>query len=846
MGITIRKCTYKIWKNGAEIKARFKGPASFKRSETYALMDRARVFAVDTESLTKDGRLTTLLTPVHFHDAGVTIETLDGRGMLHKLFEQVFARPGFAEHEEAPSDTAQRPKRQREPGSKAYRTNPERDGDRHSVDPVLSVWFNMPYDFGRLASDSPYMLRAVAAGAKSYRLTISDRFELEVRRMILGSAPSFDWRIRDKANKQIVRMLGIDLVGYWKTSLAKAAKAIGVTEKVDIEATIEGVYEKTFESFTPEEWRLFQLYGLGDVQTTLELYHRTTELLVQIDPGVVKKTGVIPPSAPGASAKIVFQKAFTCHPDIDSWERYPAWADQMGARAYFGGRAFCRRPGIFKRQKVVDLKSAYPFQTALLPDPVTVKMRAVRAGPFRLNDYRGTYGVLCVSGDGLDSMIPAFRQHDAERHGRLRYVAGPFERAWVTIPELVIGVVRGAIRIDQIHEGVVMQGSPEKSFLRAGIKDFFKIKEDHRLLNKALSDLAKLLANSLYGKLIEIITTDYLIAEVIPVCNFYEKQLVCEAIAAIFASAGEPDNLEDLYWGDTDEERAKALDAFHAFDSVGRFPVEKRGGHAVIDYMHALEWGGAAHEPDKYLPLSEFVRSFKDYKCGQYFFPLYGAQITGATSAMLGLMADCIDAYQGDTDSVHAPLPEGIHTLEEHPGFDRYFELMAEAGYPSPRVINGETIGGIPGISGLGTWESETPDPSTESVFVRPKVYSHAFAKADKGGSFHKQAKHGFARFDSPAVQLALSQTNEPREERFKKASVLRQANLHDAMKTLLTTGHYAYDAKRSPRKLREAIRSGLPVGEFTSRPMNMTLAPDPNTWTDEDGYVHWTRLGRL
>lgn len=837
MSRAYRDWTCKLWKNGAEIGAHFNGPEVFRAAKTYDLLPRERVFAVDTESLTSNGRLTTVLTPVHFHDRGVVVETRDGRGMLHELFAAVFAREGFAEHEARDSRTKQRARRTRKNGSQW------RDGDRQSVNPVLSVWFNMPYDFGRLAADVPYILRSVAAGAPSYRIRVSDRFELEVRRMIFGSAPSFDWRIRDVGAKSIVRMLGIDLTGYWKTSLAKAARALGVTEKIDVETQIEGVYEKPLESFSPEQWALFKLYGLGDVQTTLELYHRTAELLTRVDARVVRRTGVIPASAPGASAKIVFAKAFDCHPEIDAWERYPTWADQMGARSYFGGRAFCTRPGIFRRMKTLDLKSAYPLQMALLPDPVTVRMAREHACRYGAEEYmqarfvaryRGRYGVLCVSGRGTDDKMPAFREHDRQRSGRLRYVAGEFKKQWVTIPELVIGMVRGALIIDCVHDGVTMNGTPDQSFLRAGVRDFFAIKEDKEN-EKALRDLAKLLANSLYGKLIEVVLQDYLIAEHVPCPRFKAHAEICESIALLFASAGEPASLDALYWGSSP---ARSEDARKFFDTcdLKQYPDAKRGAEAIAAYVEALEWAGEPSEAGPYISVAEFVRTHKAYKCGQYFMPLYASQVTGATSAMVGLMASCLDAYQGDTDSVHCPLPEGVESLTELPGFERYFALMAEAGYASPRRLStGETVNGVPGVDSLGTWEEETPSPSTESILVRPKVYSHAFA-AEK----HKQAKHGFARFHTPEVEKAMRDAAIPREEREKNVSAVRATELHEAMRTLYTTGSYAYDARRAPRKLREAIRTGLPVGEFVPRAMAMTLAPDPNTWKDDRGFVHW------
>jgi hypothetical protein len=571
----------------------------------------------------------------------------------------------------------------------------------------------------------------------------------------------------------------------------------------------------------------------------------------------VRKTGVIPPSAPGAAARIVFAKAFDCHPEIDSWERYPAWADQMGAEAYFGGRAFCVRPGVHARMATLDLKSAYPFQMALLPDPVTVQTIPVEPEEFEgasgeayfLDTFKGKYGILYVSGESFDDVMPAFRVHDAARNGRLRYVAGKFWDVPVTIPELVIGVLRGALRIDAVSRGVVMVGDPEKSFLRKGIGDFFAIKED-KSKEKALRDLAKLLANSTYGKLVEVRKGEYMIGGILPMRPFEERALVARSIARVFASSGEV-RREECYWGDGEPQEERAWQAFRetvAFE--GGFA--QRPERAIGAYVDALDVAGVACAPGPVVPVAEYVRGHKEYSCGHYFMPLYGAQITGATSAMVGLMAHCIDAWQGDTDSCHAILPEGIDKIADLPGVPRYFEIMKEAGYPSPYVVKGVTYGGIPGMGALGIWEEECDTPSVESVLVRPKLYSHKFVGVEKAkrpwnpeGITFKQAKHGFAKFHSPHVESALKDTQVPREKRSERAAFERQRGLHEAMRELHESGTFAYATRRSPRRLKEAVKNGTEVGEFTSREMTMILSRDPNTWLDQDGVVRWIPEGK-
>lgn len=893
-----RTTTFELWKDGGVVQAKFHGSPHFRRAETTRPLARERVFAVDTESLVagEGGArgLKTLLVPVHFEKRTVVLETPDGRGCLEKLFDEVFAQPGYAVPEVRPSRSAPRADvAWTEETPTGTRTKRKRPGRRTTYEPVLSVWFNLPYDMGRLLSDSRHSLRAIASGADSYRVQVG-KYELEVVRMIFGSASSFEWFIRgpsepgpqkgsrspaQRTEQRIVRMLGLDLTGYWKAALATVAKAAGVTAKDDVESKIEDVYERPRESFSQAEWEMFRAYAAGDTITTLELYHRTVELLADIDERVIRKNGVIPPSAPGASARIVFAKAFDAHPEMDTWSRYPAWADQMGCDAYFGGRAFCTEPGVHSRMATLDLKSAYPFQMSLLPDPVTVEMVLVEPKEYGegkqtdfVADFKGQYGVLYVRGEGLDDVMPAFRVHDAERAGRLKYVAGPFDQVAVTIPELVIGVLRGALRVDAIVRsptrnmaGVRMVGSAEHSFLRAGMRDFFGIKEDKEN-EQALRDMAKLLMNSAYGKLIEVKKGEFTVAEGFPMRRFVKKREVCGSIARIYASSGLTD--KETYWGDSEEEREHARGYYRrAFEEPwaqqGDQSPSAGAADAVRSYVEALDSADVAAKGDDAVKIGHYLRSFKKYDCGQFFMPIYGAQITGATSAMVGLMAHVTGALQGDTDSVHVRLPEGVNKIGDLASKERYFQIMAEAGYPSPRMVRNadgklECVGGVPGLGKIGIWEEECPEPSVESVLVRPKLYSHLFnakppeprsGASDVGPTpdpasppqEFKQAKHGFAKFHTPAVEAA-HKSRGTREERAKAANLERKRGLHAAMRELLESGVFEYATRRSPRRLREAIVHNLEVGEFTSREMKMVLARDPNTVTGVDGIVRWKR----
>jgi hypothetical protein len=913
----VRSRSFRVWKNGQIVSARFEGSEYFHRPALHERLSKDRIFAVDTESLSVGGKLSTVLIPLRFHDWGELLETPAGMGMLETFLHAVVDKYGEEYKKEYQVE-----QRSREERKKRLGAGSGRDGRRKVVKPVLAVFFNLPYDFGRLSADRRDILKAVSTGPDSYKVAISDRLQLEVVRMHFGSGSSFEWFVRRDAHtedKEIVRIIGLDLAAYWKTSLAEAAQSVGVIEKLDIDPSL---YSKPREAFTEEEWATFKRYALGDTESTLALYHATVDLLVQLDARVIRRTGIIPPSAPGASAKIVFAQAFDlvnaahrvekpgCHPGIASWQRYSSEADQMGLDAYFGGRSFNIVRGVLKRMAVFDLKSAYPYALSLLPDPVSVRVRPVLStrervagrdakgnpvsfsapawheareahrwdqqspvvtdGSFDLDYWRGKFGVLYIDGESLDDLYPPFRVHSARKSdsGRLRYVAGHFENRAVTIPEICVGVASGRLRVDRIRKGVVMEGDPRESFIRAGILDFFQIKED-ATKPKPLRDMAKLLAVSLYGKLVEIHTTDLGVGSVFPMARFAKTRAVREGISRIHVQKGPPLADVDIYWGDSKAQVASARSYYERCQrSLGE--GEDRGTLAVVDYVTALRRAGVVLERKLDGSYDETPIAISDYvgqahRCGFYFFPLLAANVTGIVSAMLGVMAREIGALQGDTDAVQCVVPVG--RKPELP--DRYFEIMRDAGYPSPRLVDGKYVDAIPGGEKLGIWELETPVPSIESVLVRPKVYSHVF---DQG---MKQARHGFARFGATPGDLVGAYADqlsrvlrevqggrflEARSaqralERFEKAlgsedlavsddasMEARQQAFHEALRTLVTTGSVSYQGRATPRKLKESLVTGKEIGEFNSRVFESMLTEDPNTFRDAEGRTRWKR----
>jgi len=816
-------------KGGETITVEWVGSPNWKVPKPGAPIASDRVVGVDTESLTLYGQLETLLIPISFEKGSELIETPSGKGMLEAFCERIFYE--YSASYSRDSFVKQRPRRER--------NTPEscsRDGRRETVTPVLSVWYNLEYDFGRLAGEIREVQRSVKWGADSYRVKVG-RFEVEIARMVMGAAPNFEWFIYDRSIKEVVRVFGIDMFGYWKKGLDSAASSLGVGGKQDIKEVLgEDVFTKPREMFTREEWEIFKKYALNDAGITRLVYLQTVEMLTKVDFRVVRQSGVIPFSAPGAAARISFAHAADCHPGLEKWARYDSVYDQMGLDAYRAGRAFCHLPGVYQNMISLDVVSMYPYTSALLPDPVTVQMEHVEeVEGFDLERFVGKFGVLYIDGESLDDLNPPFRVHGKQK---LHYVFGEFKDQPVTIPEVVIGVMRGALRVDRIKSGCIMHGTADKSFIRASLSKYFKIKADadaeiERLEAEStpedvikpfrvLRELGKLLANSFYGKLVQI-NTGTTNGPLMWVPVFMKKKIIARSMVRIMVEF--PDELDEKYYtGETAEQRESVKSSFRAN------PSRQKGEEgAIAAYVEALCDGGVTRT-EAIVKLSTFLKKHaRQGRAGGNFMPLYAAQITGLASAMLACMSSCVDAIQGDTDSVHFVLPKGFKPtdISRIPGYGHYYDVMARAGYPTPRFVDGELVDGVPGMLDAGTWKVEQKEGSEESVLITLKRYSHKF----RGGVF-KQAQHTFSKFWDPIFDTA---------ESAKELKTLKGAKLHEHMRSLLEGKSVTYMGKRSPRKFRDAIKRSLTVGEFTSE--SRTVDPpesDENTYRDEFGYVRW------
>jgi hypothetical protein len=86
-----------------------------------------------------------------------------------------------------------------------------------------------------------------------------------------------------------------------------------------------------------------------------------------------------------------------------------------------------------------------------------------------------------------------------------------------------------------------------------------------------------------------------------------------------------------------------------------------------------------------------------------------------------------------------------------------------------------------------------------------------------------KQAKHGFSKYPGGAEEL------------------------HEAIRDVVEGYAHTYESKPSPRKIREALVRGLPVGEFISREITVRSGNDPNISIVErpmGRFARWKAIG--
>jgi hypothetical protein len=680
--------TIKGYKNGKKIDIFVRNDKTYKKCKEHSPLDATRIIGIDTESLRNGDNnedLRTLSVQCHTHSMSHVRDTRDVDTPITTCFDMLWSK--YAIEDEHPRHKIQRTKRKR---ALAHDKRTHRDGRRDTIPPILWVFYNLEYDFGRLFRQNRQMIRTITADLDSVRIQV-EQYEIEiVSQLISGSCPTFEYFVR--RDGYIMRIMGMDIGAYWKGGLNKTAQAVLKGQsKINLSQEIFHLSLQLFDALPQEEKNLFWQYASEDARLTREIYLATVDLLVQVEPLVIKRNGIIPASAPGASAKI----AFSWGPD--EWTLPPTFIHQVGMNAYAGARVFNRKTQYVQNISIWDIVSAYPHVMTLLPDPATCTYPLVKSKKFTIEEFKGQWGVVKIKGEGLDPYYPAIRMHD-EENCRLRYIYGKFDNIWTTIPEMVMGVVSGRLRVDNIYTGFFIEGDNTDSFLKKFVDEMFRIKASSEK-DSPMYLLSKLLMNALYGKLVEVkitnaryIADESASADVLKVPDLQERK---QEVYSAYAQKGE-DGLYDLYeeWHEQYPDIAESVHFFELFDTM-----QEQG------------------------------------KAGYYFLPMHGSQITGFVSAKLGLAAYFTQALQGDTDSIFTKNSDA---------FAEYKKLMDKAGYDCP-------------MSGLGSFECEIE--SASGYLVKNKMYALKYMKGGKEKI--KLATHGITGLVLEDTEVPVDKSEE-------------------------------------------------------------------------------------
>lgn len=595
-----------------------------KRPVEHEPIGEERVIGVDTESLNSKDGLVTVLTP--FADAeGVhcqeTFLRPDQGDPILVVVDYLFNK--FSEPAADP-----RPGKGRAARSRVrYRM---KHGTIITLAPVVLVFYHMEYDLQRLfLPDSPFY-QAIALGAVKDVIISCGPYEIQmVSTNPTGSAPSFHWIVFHPETERALRLYGIDMWGYWKSGLDRTAKSLEIGSKVKIE---KDWFSTPLEDYTDDMIREMIEYAGEDARLTREVYLATARLLGGLSKAVFTKTGILPPSAPGAAARLAF--SMMSEPEI---KRPPKAYEQLALDAYHGGYVACRVRGWVENMTVADLHSAYPSAKRLLPDPCRVEYVPIEAGtwtdiPEHIREA-GNLGFVCATFKVFPDRFPVISKHGANK---TLHQPGIYERFAISLPELSVMFDLGQVKMARIHHGFYLDGPRDSSFLGRFVDYFYSIKEREEREGRKDSPMyqtSKLLMNSLYGKLIEVREPAP------PILPDFQNAIIYQN-----PHKSKAENKRDF---------AQAL-----LDSGEAGVMELSNQNLEIIVEEGLD-------PKQYGVFIEEAIPAGPATAGNYFLPIYASLITAMTRAKIATMLNLFQAVAGDTDSMFTPLRPGTPEWEK-------------------------------------------------------------------------------------------------------------------------------------------------------------------------------------
>lgn len=564
-------------------------------------IDPSLVFGVDTESFHSISldRLHTQMVLVSHEMFDEVKEPKLGESPFPYLMDDLFDE--FSEEESG---------RLRPGNTKLRRVPGKRGSGRAKLPYILLTFYNLEYDVQRLFNPNSKFFDLARINVEGSKCIV-DGYEIENVHMVLsGSAPHFTIILRK--NGRILKVFAIDLWGYLKNGLGVSAQALGIVEKLPVD---KEYFHIPLEQLTSEQLEELRTYAKRDAFITRKLYLTLLDFLIHFSPNVITKKGILPPSAPAASARIAFGNMET-----DTLHQAPKRAVEIALGAYNGGLVFSRVRGRVENILVGDRNSAYPTMMTLLPNPE--KVTYVHKLSPKIVDLVGKVG-FCVADFEIQSTdIPFITSYDGSM--RSNHSPGKYHNQPISIYEIAAGYLVGTITKIKIKEAIYL-GYDELAIGTGFLHDF--IRHMHRVKNEnekgsALYLLAKLLMNALYGKLIEMRNPENMILPA------HLRHMRVPVMWALHLETTE---------GFKERVVASLINGGEGFDEIlEEYPFRrKESGVLLADLL-----------------------SVSTLSAGTYFLPFYASLITAGQRAWMSVYTYYTKAYLADTDSAFSPLSE--------------------------------------------------------------------------------------------------------------------------------------------------------------------------------------------
>ena len=271
-----------------------------------------------------------------------------------------------------------------------------------------------------------------------------------------------------------------DVMGFYHTSLERASRKYLNEGKDELET-------KSFTApYISKNYDRILKYCIKDAVLTRRLGEH---LLRSLD-----KLGLRPSSLYSvASVGFEYFKRESGIVDVwRYWEKYPELL-RYACASYKGGKFEVTARGSFTGHEY-DIKSAYPYEVARLPD---IRLSYVQHSKRYVS--HADFGFLkCVITNTVAVPTPS----GLKKKYLTYYPVGKHE-AYLTMPEYEYLTARG-VQVD-VRDGWYITCKDTTPYYRDVVSELFKQKERYKESEPLTSNLAKLILNSFYGKMVQVI-----------------------------------------------------------------------------------------------------------------------------------------------------------------------------------------------------------------------------------------------------------------------------------------------------------------------------------------------------